>query len=139
MENIQRIAQHLASAPRVAQVFQRQPEQSKLVQYTDTDHAGCKVTRRSTSAGVTTHGSHTLAAYSTTQKPIATSSRESEYYGVFKAGSLLVDMTLMAKDYGMAYSGELRADASAGIGIASRRGIGKTRHLHTQALRLQRA
>ncbi|CAK0851674.1 unnamed protein product [Prorocentrum cordatum] len=139
LEKIKRIARYLVSAPRVVQVFHRQPEQSKLIQYTDTDHAGCKVTRRSTSAGTTMHGSHMLAAYSTTQKPIATSSGESEYYGMFKAGSRLVGMALMAKDYGLTYKAELRADASAGIGIASRRGIGKIRHLHTQALWLQQA
>eukprot|EP00959_Pyramimonas_sp_CCMP1952_P462480 9483325-Pyramimonas_sp.AAC.1 len=85
------------------------------------------------------HGSHMLAAYSTTQKPIATSSGESEYHGMFKAGSRLVGMTFMAMDYGKVYNGELRADASAGIGIASRRGIDNIRHLHTQALRLQQA
>ena len=31
----------------------------------------------------------------------------------------------------------LRADASAGIAVASRRGVGKVRHLHTQALWIQ--
>eukprot|EP00959_Pyramimonas_sp_CCMP1952_P220977 4619824-Pyramimonas_sp.AAC.1 len=40
MEKIKRIARHLASAPRVVQVFQRRPELSKLVQFADTDHAG---------------------------------------------------------------------------------------------------
>ncbi|CAK0899675.1 unnamed protein product [Prorocentrum cordatum] len=139
LEKIKRIARYLVSAPRVVQVFHRQPEQSKLIQYTDADHAGCKVTRRSTSAGATMHGSHMLAAYSTTQKPIATSSGESEDYGMFKAGSRHVGMALMAKDYGLTCKAELRADASAGVGIASRRGIGKIRHLHTQALWLQQA
>eukprot|EP00959_Pyramimonas_sp_CCMP1952_P090212 1888432-Pyramimonas_sp.AAC.1 len=110
LEKIKRIARYLVSAPRVVQVFHRQPEQSKLIQYTDADHAGCKVTRRSSSAGATMHGSHTLAAYSTTQKPMATSSGESEYYGMFKAGSRLVGMALMAKDYGLTCKAELRAD-----------------------------
>jgi hypothetical protein len=31
----------------------------------------------------------------------------------------------------------LKADATAGIGMAKRRGVGKVRHLHTQTLWLQ--
>ena len=74
---------------------------------------------------VAMHGSHMLTSYSTTQKPIATSSGESEYYGMFKAGSRLVGLTLMAKDFGVHRDGELSADASADIGVANRKGIGK--------------
>ena len=47
-------------------------------------------------------------------------------------------MKTMAADFGLERQGVLLADASAGLGIASRLGIGKVRHLHTQALWLQR-
>ena len=80
-EKIKRIARYLVLHPRVVQCFPRQRVIKSITQYCDSDHAGCKVTRRSTSAGITMHCCHVLHAYSTTQKPIATSSGESEFYG----------------------------------------------------------
>ena len=137
MQKLKRIGRFLVSVPRVVQYFPRQGVVKQITQYTDTDHAGCKTTRRSTSAGVTLHGNHFLHAYSTTQKPIATSSGESEFYGIFKAGSRLIGMCGIADDFGITRNPILRADASAGIGMASRKGVGKVRHLHTQALWIQ--
>ena len=83
------------------------------------------------------HGAHYIHAYSTTQKPVATSSGESEFYGIFKAGSRLLGMIGISRDFGLERAPCLRADASAGIAMASRRGVGKVRHLHTQALWIQ--
>ena len=138
MEKLKRLARYLVHHPRMVQVFRRQQAQETVVQLTDSDHAGCKVTRRSTSAGMSLHGQHFLCAFSTTQKPIATSSGESEFYGMFKSGSRLVGLMQMALDFGMLRRGVLRPDATAGMGMANRLGIGKVRHLHTQSLWLQR-
>ena len=43
----------------------------------------------------------------------------------------------ICRDFGLERAPYLRADASAGIAMASRRGVGKVRHLHTQALWIQ--
>ena len=43
----------------------------------------------------------------------------------------------MAKDFGISYTGTLFTDATAGKGIAERRGVGKVRHLDTQYLWVQ--
>jgi hypothetical protein len=136
-EKVKRIARYLVLHPRVVQYFPRQGVVKSITQYCDSDHAGCKVTRRSTSAGITMHGAHYIHAYSTTQKPVATSSGESEFYGIFKAGSRLLGMIGISRDFGLERMPCLRADASAGIAMASRRGVGKVRHLHTQALWIQ--
>ena len=139
-ENIKRKARYLVFHPRVAQYFPRQKVIKSITQYCGSDHAGCKVTRRSTSAGITMHGCHYLHAYSITQKPIATSSGESEFYCIFKAGLAgfrPLGMIGICRDFGLERAPYLRADASAGIAMASRRGVGKIRHLHTQALWIQ--
>ena len=44
----------------------------------------------------------------------------------------------MAKDLGATLKARLRYDATAGAGIASRRGVGRVRHLHTPCLWLQK-
>ena len=70
---------------------------------------------------------------------MATRSGETEFYGMFKAGSRAVGLKLMAGDYGLEREAELHADATAGLGMASRERVGKVRHLHTQALWVQAA
>ena len=137
MEKLKRIARFLITVPRLVQVFARQGRQHRLDQHSDTDHAGCKQTRRSTSAGITMHGSHAISAYSYTQKVVSTSSGESEFYGMFRASSRVIGLKTMCEDFGLKREAHLWADASAGIGIANRRGVGKVKHLHTQALWLQ--
>ena len=68
---------------------------------------------------------------------VATSSGENEFYGIFNAGSRMIGMPGIASDFGITRTPMLRADASAGIGVASRTGVGKVRHLHIQALWIQ--
>ena len=43
----------------------------------------------------------------------------------------------MAKDYGECLGVRVVADATAGMGIANRLGLGRVRHLHTQYLWVQ--
>ncbi len=66
--------------------FQKMPE--KVVVWSDTDLAGCKCTRRSTSGGVVMFGNHCIKTDSQTQETIALSSGESEFYGIVKAAAM---------------------------------------------------
>jgi hypothetical protein len=50
--------------------------------WSDTEFAGCKRIRRSTSGGVVMIGSHCVKTYSSTQDIIALSSGEAEFYGM---------------------------------------------------------
>ncbi len=72
--------------------FQKLPE--TVVVWSDTDFAGCRRTRRSTSGGVVIFGSHCLKTYSSTQDIIAISSGEAEFYGIVRArflsGAILI-------------------------------------------------
>ena len=85
------------------------------------------------------HGSHLIKAYSRTQSNIALSSGESEFYALVAAASESLGIVAMTEDYGDKLDGYLYADASAAIGIAGREGLGRIRHLDTQALWLQQA
>ena len=59
-----------------------------LVVWVDTDYAGCKKTRKSTSGGVAMLGTHLIKGWSVTQAVIALSSGEAEYYGIVKSSSV---------------------------------------------------
>ena len=89
----------------------------------------------------------------TTQTVIGLSSGESEFYSAVKAGSVVLGCGAMLKDLGHTVKTqvvavrqtkdpnpffEIHMDATAGKGIAERRGAGKIRHIATPTLWLQK-
>ena len=84
------------------------------------------------------HGEHMIKLISSTQIPIALSSGESEFYALVRTASALIGFRNMCVDLGRVLKPRLFVDASAGKGIASRRGCGKIRHLSTQTLWVQK-
>ena len=82
-------------------------------------------------------GSHSVKSWSTTQPVIALSSGEAEYYSMVKGGSMGLGIQAMARDLGISVSVSVKTDASAAKGIASRRGLGKVRHIDVSQLWLQ--
>ena len=82
-------------------------------------------------------GDHVLKTWSQTQAVIALSSGEAEYYGLVKGGSVGLGFAAILKELGLELKIRLKTDASAAIGIASRRGLGKIRHIEVTQLWLQ--
>ena len=126
---LKRTARYLVQAPRMVQMLEYQPLPSALQVWSDSDYAGCKRTRKSTSGGVTRLGTHSLRTWSSTQAVIATSSGEAEYYAIVKASSMGLGMRSMAEDMGIALDLDVMTDSSAAKGMAQRRGLGKARHI----------
>jgi len=140
---LKRMARYLAGAPNLVWVFRRQRWPRRVRMFSDTDWAGCPITRRSSSGTVATHGTHTLFTLSSTQVPISLSSAEAEFYGLTKAASRLIGLRNLLRDMGVEMFGpteyDLATDSSAAMGVASRRGTGRIRHLETGALWVQQA
>ena len=109
----------------------------KLHAFSDTDFAGCRRTRRSTSGGAILRGNHCLKAYSTTQTTIALSSAEAELSGLVTGATHALGLRSIALDLGIRLDVVLWSDASAAIGIARRKGLGKVRHLDVADLWIQ--
>ena len=86
-------------------------------------------------------GKHLIMSTSTTQAIVSLSSGESEFYAAVKGASVGLGSIHMAQDMGVEIRRplDLRLDATAGLGIASRRGVGRIRHIATLSLWLQRA
>ena len=85
------------------------------------------------------HGEHLIQSISRTQPNVALSSAEAELYAMVHAGSEGLGTRPMGIDFGMSLSPHLHVDASAAIGIAQRKGLGKVRHLDVQRLWIQDA
>ena len=126
---LKRLARYLKGKPRLTWNYQYQEPRGILDVYVDTDFAGCRKTRRSTSGGAAVIGSHVIKAWSTTQTTVALSSGEAELSGIVKGATQAIGLRSVAKDLGISYDLHLHTDAMAAIGICRRRGLGKIRHL----------
>ena len=80
LAKFKRLARYLKRERQWGQAFKNGKLAEELTVSTDSDLAGCKETRKSSSAGVLMLGRHTLKAYTRKQKVIAKSSTEAELY-----------------------------------------------------------
>ena len=136
---LKRLGRYLISRPRVVHLFRWQERPTTLTAFSDSNWAGCKRTRKSTSGACYMHGSHLIKAFSRTQSNIALSSGEADFYSMVGASSEALGLKATTRDYDDEISPWLYVDASAAIGVAQRTGLGKIRHLDTQTLWLQQA
>ena len=134
---LKRLGRYLVGKPRVRTLFEYQGSVRRLDTYVDTDYAGCRRTRKSTSGGIAFLGKHVLKSWSLTQSIITLSSGEAEYYGLVKGSSVALGLRSLLKDLGITREIIMHTDASAAIGIAMRRGVGKVRHIEVHQLWLQ--
>ena len=82
-------------------------------------------------------GSHCVKNWSSTQAIIALSSGEAEFYGVVKASSVGLGCQAMLRDMSHQTELHVHTDAVAAQGIASRTGLGSTRHIAVHYLWVQ--
>ena len=90
-------------------------------------------------------GSHVIKSYSKQQRTIALSSAEAELHAMVAASAECLGIMALRKDMSRIMAGDIYiyiyiyiySDSSAALGIAQRQGIGKLRHVRTQALWVQ--
>ena len=135
---LKRLGRYCVGKPRLVYFypFQEKPP-TAIDTYVDTDFAGCAITRRSTSGGCSVIGSCCVKHWSKTQSTIALSSGEAELGGIAYGAAQAIGLQSVCRDIGMDLQIRLHSDATAAIGIAKRRGLGKFRHLSTADLWIQ--
>ena len=82
-------------------------------------------------------GNHLVKGWSITQGVIALSSGESEFYGIVKGSSVGLGIKSILGDLGVKVRLRVYTDSSAAKGIASRRGLGKVRHIEVNQFGIQ--
>ena len=137
MRRLRRLAKYLIKYPSVAKIFPEQRLQTKMKVYVDTDHAGCAVTRKSTTGMVVRLGQHTLKQSSNLQSTVSLSSGESGHYGLVKGAQTGLGIQALFADWGLDLTLEVLSDSSAARGHVQRRGLGKMRHIQTRYLWVQ--
>ena len=128
-EKMVRLVRYLKQRPTVQLWYNFQETPCQLETFSDTDCAGCRRTRRSTTGGYTVAGSHLIKKWCKTQVVMALSSAEAELYGLVRASAETMGLISMCKDFGTHMNGVVLGDASAAFAIVARRGLGKLRHL----------
>ena len=82
-------------------------------------------------------GKNTLLTYCRGQAVIALHSGEAEYYGLVSISSELLGQKALCQDWGLVVAIEALLDATTGIAIGSRRGLGRVKHIDTVILWVQ--
>lgn len=82
-------------------------------------------------------GRHLVKSWSPTQQSICLSSGEAEMMGVTKGAMAALGFKSLLAGFGVEWPVRVRTDSTASIGVCSRQGLGKVRHIDTQVLWIQ--
>ena len=134
---LKRVCKYLVGRPREVLRFGWRDDCDKLYIYADSDFAGCPRTRKSTAGGVATVGGHLLKTWSKTIPVLCLSSGEAELMALVRAGAEALGLRALYEDFGINMSITIGSDATAAIGMVSRLGLGRVRHLAVSDLWLQ--
>ena len=138
---LKRLIRYLIGLPRLVYKYDFIDKKGKPTEfidlYVETHVAACWETRRSTSGGVAMVAGNNIKHWSKTQSTIALSSGEAELNGIGAGIAQGLGIQSICRDLGYMYGLRVWTDATAAIGIARRRGMGKIRHLDTTDLWVQ--
>ena len=84
-------------------------------------------------------GGHMIKSWSSTQPGVMLSSGEAELCGVIRGSGMGLGFQSLMADLGHALPLRVWTDSSAAIGICTRQGLGKMRHIDTHLLWVQQA
>ena len=137
---MKRLARYLAANPRLVWRFDGDQVRSKYLDvYSDSDWAGDRRSRKSTSGGVVVIDGGAIKHWSSTQGSIALSVGEAEYYALVKAAAEGLGVQSLARDLGIELTLRIWVDNTTAHAIASRIGLGKVRHMEVKYLWAQEA
>ena len=101
MALLRRVGRYLIKHPQIRRVFQDTKVPDRIRVFVDNDHAGCAVTRKSTTGFVSRLGHSTVKHGSNLQSTTALSSGESEYYALVKASKEALGLQSLLRDWGL--------------------------------------
>ena len=140
-KKIKRLGRYLLQYPRL--IWQFEDADVGAIEYvdvfSDSDWAGDKVERKSTSGGVAMIAGGVIKTWSSTQGTLSLSVGEAEYYALIKAAAEGLGIQSLAKDMGYDLKVRIWVDSTTAKAIAARIGLGKVRHMEVKYLWAQQA
>ena len=139
MLRLKRAVRYLVKYPYMKRVFKEQHQKDlQVVALSDSDWAGDLRSRRSTSGSVVKVGQHTVLVKGASQKVVALSSAESEYYAMCRTAVLAEFIRgILLFWFGGERKTRMKVDSSSAKSMAERKGVGQSRHIQAMYLWLQ--
>ena len=137
VQKLKRVAKYVATYPNAVTLYRWSCNGNVLHGYSDSDWAGDKKTRQSTSGGCLVLAGCILKSWSRTQRQRALSSGEAELYAAVRTIQEMLGLRSLARELGWEVRCNLRLDARATIGMLMRRGVGSLRHVELNQLWVQ--
>ena len=137
LKRAQRTLKYLQRYPEATVMLDNQAEPTEINVYVDSDWAGCKRTRKSTTGGVMMFGNACLCSWSRTQSVQALSSAEAEFYAV---GTGIVEglcMQQLLRELDIHVKLVVHTDSSSGKSYCERLGVGRMKHIELRYLWVQ--
>ena len=103
----------------------------------DSDHASDRMSRKSTTGMVVRLNDHVIKTSSDLQTSIGLNVSEAEYYALVHGAAHGLGLRSYFADLGLPIDIVVQSDSNAAKAFASRRGLGKQRHVMTRYLWLQ--
>jgi hypothetical protein len=134
---LKRFARYLATVPRLVLYFQIQPMFKRASNHSSTDWAGDQLTRRSTTCGTLTLGSHCVATWVFLQQVVALPSGEAEFYFWETAAAHGLETRQIFAEMDIPLEVEIKSDSVAARGMCYLLAVGKVRYLKVRHLWIQ--
>eukprot|EP00971_Amphidinium_carterae_P348030 6490283-Amphidinium_carterae.1 len=140
LQLLKKVGRYLVGRKRVTQTFRPQEIPRRIEVWCDSDHAGCPISRRSTTGGVVCHGVNVIAHWSCTQSTVSLSSGESEFHSLVRACTEGIAYKELAGELlDQRLSLDIMVDSSACKAMSQRVGTGRVKHLDVKQLWVQQA
>ena len=123
LRDLKKVARYLLGTKHMALHLWRQTFPKCISTYVDSDFAGCRLTRRSTTGMVQMIGGHAVKHTSNLQGGTGLNVSECEYYGLTHGAAHGLGLRSYMADHGFEMSLEILSDSSAARAFASRRVI----------------
>jgi hypothetical protein len=139
MLRLKKAVRYLLKYPYMKRVFAEQTlKELKVTAWSDSDSVGDLRTRRSTSGSVVKIGGHSVLVKGASQKIVALSSAESEYYGICRTATLAEFVKgILEFWYDKVGMTKVKVDSSSAKAMTEREGVGQSRHIQAKYLWLQ--
>ena len=137
LRDLKNVARYLLGTKHMALHLWRRTFPKCISTYVDNDFAGCRLTRRSTTGMVQMVGGHAVKHTSNLQGGTGLNVSGCEYYGLTHGAAHGLGLRSYMADLGFEMSLEILSDSSAARAFASRRGLGRQRHVQKRYLWLQ--
>ena len=137
LRDLKKVARYLLDTKHLALHLWRQTFPKRISTYVDSDFAGCRSTRRSTTGMVQMVGGHAVKHTSNLRGATGLNVSECGYFALTHGAAHGLGLRSYMADLGFEMSLEILSDSSAARAFASRRGLGRQRHVQTRYLWLQ--